>query len=90
MNCNYKGRKQAEKNQRVIEAYLWFAMITLNREMGFGAKQLDRFRAGFIGTVAEFDRECQRYGVEVAILHVRQRVQQIMENSDRRKLRNES
>ena len=78
MNCNYKGRKQAEKNQRVIEAYLWFAMITLNREMGFGAKRLDRFRAGFIDTVAEFDRECQRYGAEIAALHLRQRVQQIM------------
>lgn len=80
MNCNYKGRKQAEKNQRVIEAYLWFAMITLNREMGFGAKRLDRFRDGFVRTVAEFDRECQRYGAEIAVLHVRQRVRQIMGN----------
>ena len=78
MNCNYRGRKQAEKNRRVIEVYLWFAMITLNREMGFGGKRLNRFQEGFVRTAWEFERECQKYGAEIAVLHVRQRVQQVI------------
>lgn len=83
MNCNYRGRKQAELNQRVVEVYLWFAILTLNREMGFGAKRLRRFREGFVQTAREFEQECQKYGVEIAVLHVRQRVQQIMGKDSR-------
>ena len=78
MNCNYRGRKQAELNQRVIEVYLWFAMVTLNREMGFGTKRLNRFREGFVQTAGEFEQECQKYGTETAALHLRQRVQQVI------------
>lgn len=78
MRSNYKARQQAERNQKVIQAFLWLSMLALNSEDKYGRIRLERYQEAFVTSVAEYDRECARFGVDVALEHLRERISQIM------------
>lgn len=78
MRSNYKARQQAERNQKVIEAFLWISMLTLNRKDKYGKDRLERYRESFVSSIANYDRECAKFGEDVALFHLRERIRQIM------------